>query len=237
MFYSYDNIVFWDSIWNVDEWVKHIVNVTPGPKLYRRPLWWRSYVSWTYNYLCNQCLSPLKLPVRITLRRGVLDTTWCDKVCQWHAAGQWFSPVSSTTKTDHQDITEISLKVTLIIIALTHKLYHNLLTYYNHTNCFCFVLLLFLFLFCTVLVFVLYSCFVPYLSCFLLCIILFSYCCFYFVLLLSLFRTVVFLLSTVVVFVLYYCCICFVLLFSWLVLLLFLFCSIVVFVSYCCFLA
>jgi hypothetical protein len=33
---------------------------------------------------------------------GVLDTTWCDKVCQWLTVGQWFSsgtPVSSTNKT------------------------------------------------------------------------------------------------------------------------------------------
>ena len=48
-----------------------------------------SYDSWIYNYLCNKCLSPLKLWVRILLRRGVLDTTLCDKVCQWLAACQW----------------------------------------------------------------------------------------------------------------------------------------------------
>ena len=35
------------------------------------------------------------------------------KVCQWLAASQWFSPVSSTNKTDCHDITEILLKVTL----------------------------------------------------------------------------------------------------------------------------
>ena len=29
------------------------------------------------------------------------------KVCQWFATGRWFSPVSSTNKTDRQDITEI----------------------------------------------------------------------------------------------------------------------------------
>jgi len=48
--------------------------------------------------------------------RGVLDTTLCDQVCQWLAAGQWFSSgtlVSSTNKTDHHDITEILLKVAL----------------------------------------------------------------------------------------------------------------------------
>jgi hypothetical protein len=50
------------------------------------------------------------------LRRGVLDTTLCDQVCQWLAAGRWFSPdipVSSTNKTDRHDITEILLKVAL----------------------------------------------------------------------------------------------------------------------------
>ena len=47
---------------------------------------------------------------------GVLDTTLCDKVCQWLSTGQWFSPgtqVSSTNKTDSHDVTEIFLKVAL----------------------------------------------------------------------------------------------------------------------------
>jgi hypothetical protein len=55
-------------------------------------------------------------------RWGLLATTLCDKVCQWLAAGQWFSlgtPVSSTNKTDHHDINEILLKVVLTIITLT----------------------------------------------------------------------------------------------------------------------
>ena len=73
--------------------------------------WW--YLSWIYNDLCNQCLSPLSLWVWTLLMRGVLDTTLCDKVCQWLATGQGFSPVSSTKKTDRQDITEILLKVAL----------------------------------------------------------------------------------------------------------------------------
>jgi hypothetical protein len=30
----------------------------------------------------NQCLSPLMLKVRIAFRRGVLNTTLCDIVCQ-----------------------------------------------------------------------------------------------------------------------------------------------------------
>ena len=74
--------------------------------------WSRSYCSLFCNYLCNQCLSPLKLWVRIMLM------AWCStqyvqhsviKFCQWFVAGWWFSPgtqVSSTIKTDHHDITE-----------------------------------------------------------------------------------------------------------------------------------
>jgi hypothetical protein len=42
--------------------------------------------------LYTQCLSPLTLWVRTPLRRGVLDTTLCDEVCQWLGAGRWFSP-------------------------------------------------------------------------------------------------------------------------------------------------
>jgi len=45
--------------------------------------------------------------------RGVLDTKFCDKVCQWLAAGQWFSQgtrVSSNNKTDCHDITKKLLK-------------------------------------------------------------------------------------------------------------------------------
>ena len=52
--------------------------------------------------------------------RSVLDTTLGDKVCQWLAAGQWFSLgtlVFSTNKTDHNNITEILLKVVLNTIT------------------------------------------------------------------------------------------------------------------------
>jgi len=58
----------------------------------------------------DHCLSPLTLWVRTPLRRSVLDTTLCDKVCQRLAAGWWFSQGtsdSSTNKTYCHDITEI----------------------------------------------------------------------------------------------------------------------------------
>jgi hypothetical protein len=88
------------------------------------PSWSWSYVSWIYNYLCNQCLSPIKLWVWTRSWRGVLDTTLCDEVCQWLATGWWFSlgtSVSSTDKTDRHDITEILLKVALNTINLNQN--------------------------------------------------------------------------------------------------------------------
>ena len=45
-----------------------------------RSSWSWSYGSWIYNYLCNQCLSLVKLWVEIQLRWGILDATLCDKV-------------------------------------------------------------------------------------------------------------------------------------------------------------
>ena len=78
-----------------------------------------SYGSWIYNYWCNQCLSPLMLWVRISIRARC--TTLFDKVCQWLATSRWFSPgppVSSTNKTDRHIITEILLNLVLCIINI-----------------------------------------------------------------------------------------------------------------------
>jgi hypothetical protein len=69
--------------------------------------------------LCNMCLPPLMLWVRIALNARC--TTLCDTVCQWLAEGLWFSPgtpVSSTNKTDSHDINEILLIVALNTIKL-----------------------------------------------------------------------------------------------------------------------
>ena len=59
----------------------------------------------------------------------VLDTTLCDKVCQSLVAGRWFSPVSSTNKTDRHDITEILLRVALntkiLILILNRNLFRS----------------------------------------------------------------------------------------------------------------
>jgi len=91
--------------------------------IFSGPSWSWSYGSWIYNYLCNQCLSPLKLWVQIpfmamcTRYNIILIYIYiCDKVCQRLATGRWFvsgTPVSSTNKTDCHNITEILLKVAL----------------------------------------------------------------------------------------------------------------------------
>jgi len=78
-----------------------------------------SYGSWIYNYLCNQCLLPPTLWVRTPHRRGIFVNTLCDRICQWLATGRWFSPVSSTNKTDRHAIVEILLKVALNTKTLT----------------------------------------------------------------------------------------------------------------------
>ena len=78
----------------------------------------RMVVGFTTNYLCNQCLAPLMMSVRISIRTRCTTLHVCDKVCQWLATGRWFSPgppVSSTNESDRHDtcITEILLKVAL----------------------------------------------------------------------------------------------------------------------------
>jgi hypothetical protein len=70
---------------------------------------WSSYGSWINNYLWNRYLSTLKLWVRIPLREGLLDTTWCDKVCQWLAAGR-FSPQMKLTPRYSWNIVERGIK-------------------------------------------------------------------------------------------------------------------------------
>ena len=52
--------------------------------------WSWSYGSWIYNYLCNH-YHHKSCEFDSCSWWGVLDTTLCDKVCQWLAAGLGFS--------------------------------------------------------------------------------------------------------------------------------------------------
>jgi hypothetical protein len=60
--------------------------------------------------------------VSIPLRRGVLDTTLCDKVWQWLSTG---TPVSYTCTTDRHDMTEILLDVALSSLNQTKPTSHD----------------------------------------------------------------------------------------------------------------
>jgi hypothetical protein len=91
----------------------------------RRVSWSWSYGSWIYYYLCNQCLSPLMLWVRVSIRARC--TTLCLSVtCDRSVI---FSG-SSTNKTDRHDIAEILLKLALNIIKQA-KIYIQV-SYQNH---------------------------------------------------------------------------------------------------------
>ena len=60
--------------------------------------------------------------------RGVLDTTLCDKVCQWLATGLWFSPSVSKNK----------LKTCLIYTCVNNSLIVDEICskITGHANCF-----------------------------------------------------------------------------------------------------
>jgi hypothetical protein len=71
-------------------------------------------VGFITTYICNQCLSPLTLWVRIPLRRAAFYTTLCDKVCQWLGGFLQVLRFAPSIK-----LTAILLKVALSTITLT----------------------------------------------------------------------------------------------------------------------
>ena len=110
--YHWQTSVTWCCI----EYAPHLSEI-------RAPNVSRSYGSWIFNYLCIQCLTPLKLWVLIPLMVRCTRATLCDRVCQWLVVGRWFSlgaPVSSANGTDSQDVAEVWLKVVLNTIALPY---------------------------------------------------------------------------------------------------------------------
>ena len=87
--------------------------------------WLWSHGSCVYNYLCDQCLSPTKLWVLAyvgvySIQHYVIKfVTDLWQVSCFH--------VFSTNKTDHHDITEISLKVVLnTIILILHPYFDSI---------------------------------------------------------------------------------------------------------------
>ena len=86
--------------------------------------WPWSYGSWIYNYLRNQCLSPLRCEFEPGSGEVYSIQHYVMKFVSDLRHGRWFSPgppVSSTNKTDRHDITEILLKVVLNTIKQTKQ--------------------------------------------------------------------------------------------------------------------
>ena len=81
----------------------------------KESLWSRSYCSWIYNYLCNQCLSPLQLWVWTPYmpRCTRYNIMW------WSLSVTYDRSVVFSNKTDRHFITEILLKVALNTISKT----------------------------------------------------------------------------------------------------------------------
>ena len=124
---EYDHYIFcnWTRIWSLyffvtlrDYLCDGLCNLTPL-WLWHQILQRKKLIVIAKINASSECTT---LWVRIPIRRGVLDTTLCDKVCQWLATGRWFSPVSSNNKVDRHDITAISLKLALNTITITEWL-------------------------------------------------------------------------------------------------------------------
>jgi hypothetical protein len=79
----------------------------------RGPSWQWSYGSWIYNYLCNQCLSPLMLEFESRSRWGVQH--YVIKVVSD------MQQVGCFLRVRRHDITEILLKVALNTIKQTKQ--------------------------------------------------------------------------------------------------------------------
>ena len=112
--------------------VSQVVSILSSVSTRGWALWSWSYGSWIYNYLCNQCLSPLTLQVWIWLGWGVLDTKLWDKVISdlQQVSGilrvlRFPPPIKLIAM-----ITEILLKVALITLTLTLFLWFSI-TFWN----------------------------------------------------------------------------------------------------------
>ena len=83
------------------------------------------YGSWIYSYLCNQCMSASSCEFESRLDEVYSIQHYVIKfVCVWRLV-RGFRRLSSTSKTERHDITEILLKVALHTIALLSPLYKH----------------------------------------------------------------------------------------------------------------
>ena len=79
-------------------------------KLQMELIYWMNTIVFAYRWI-----------LLLHIWQGVLDTTSCDKVCRWLAAGWWLSLVYSTNNTGWHDITETLLKLAFNTITTPHN--------------------------------------------------------------------------------------------------------------------
>ena len=84
-----------------------------------QPRYQNNLIRAEFHLVVLLCVLPIQICINdwcLNYKLDNISTYSNNKVCQWLATGQWFSPctpVSSTNKTDRHDITEIFLKVVL----------------------------------------------------------------------------------------------------------------------------
>jgi hypothetical protein len=101
--------------------------------------WWSTIPSISTKRIITSHHISLNIKTRswhmaLPTRGSVLDTTLCVKVCQWLETGRWFSLcllVSSTNKTDRQEITKILVKV--VFNTIKQKQTKHCLIHHNST--------------------------------------------------------------------------------------------------------
>ena len=126
-------------------------NTQPNTTTIRPRPWWPpaqlelNVINCMYVLLLRSCLLHVNTQEMIGKPQiSVIFYFLSKTVCQWLATGQWFSPgtpVSSTNKTDHHNITEILLKVELNNINQTKIKWLFFLGVCWILDSFCFILI------------------------------------------------------------------------------------------------
>jgi hypothetical protein len=84
---------------------------------------WNIIIPLSHLFTCGNTISdnPAAAPlpsIYMPLRRGVLGTTLCDKVCRWLAAGSWFSSGTSVSSSNNIPTGKVWPMVSIIVLYI-----------------------------------------------------------------------------------------------------------------------